>query len=94
MLNTKVVTQSEGETVEEPIADAITTGETSFGESIDNRKVLRFSVTFTYPEVLFANSASSVRIVGPNGKTDVTDSKLGVPESLFNRQADDVKEDN
>lgn len=66
-----------------PLATNISSGETSFGESADGQKVLRFSISFNYPSELFTSSGGSVHIESPSGKVDVTDSLVGVPESLF-----------
>lgn len=76
-----------------PLAQDIEAGDTSFGLNSDGKRVLRFSFSFTYPDELFAVSEGRVSIVTPEGKIDVTDSKLGVPESLFREKAGDIEED-
>ena len=76
------------------LATDITSGDTGFGENAEGQRVLRFNFTFTYPEELFAVSKDPVTIITPTGKTDVTDSRLGVPQSLFEQPAgedDDAK---
>lgn len=89
--NTNVQISQGDEDATYPLATEIESGETSFGENAEGRRVLRFSFTFTYPEELFAVSEGSVSVLTPTGKIDVTDSRLGVPESLFSRQADDIE---
>lgn len=79
-----------------PLANTIVDGETGFGENTSGKKVLRFSFSFTYPDELFANTKDGVAIVTPTGKVDVTDSRIGIPESLFAKhdtpKQDDAKE--
>ena len=89
--NTKVQVSQDGEDVEYPLAEEIGGGETSFGENAEGQRVLRFAFTFTHPKELFSSVKGRVTIITPQGRVDVTDSKLGVPESLFSRQADDVE---
>lgn len=66
--------------------------ETSFGEDADGKKVLRFTISFKYPEQLFKRDLSAVAVIGPKGKTDVTDSFLGIPSSLFDKRVKDIEE--
>lgn len=87
---TKLQVNQGDERVEIDLANDIISGETSFGENAEGQRVLRFSFSFVYPDELFAVSDSPVAIVTPEGVIDVTDSKLGVPESLFSRQAEDI----
>lgn len=68
---------------QQPLASDIQAGEANFGENAEGKRVLRFSFTFTYPDELFMNAKDPVTVVTPAGRTDVTDSKLGVPASLF-----------
>lgn len=88
--NTFVQTKQGDEDVKVPLASDIVPGGASFGSSADGQRVLRFSFTFSYPSELFANSDSPVTIVTPERQIDVTDSKLGVPESLFGERAADI----
>lgn len=90
--NTYVVSIVDGKDSKVPLTDDISAGDASFGETAEGAKVLRFSFTFTYPDELFAISKNPVLIVTPAGRIDVTDSKLGVPESLFGQKASDAKE--
>lgn len=76
-----------------PLASSISDGERSYGLSADGRRVLRFGLTFEYPEELFTPYLKDAKIVGP-GATNVTDSFLGIPKSLFSPKANDSEGDN
>lgn len=56
---------------------------TSYGQDNTGAQVLQFSISFTYASDLFSNTISNAQISGPTGQTDVTDSKLHVPDSMF-----------
>lgn len=90
--NTKVATKRDGNEESVQLAQDIVAGETSFGEDSEGKKVLRFSFTFSYADELFAPSKEAVTIVTPTKRINVTDSKLGVPESIFGKKADDIDE--
>ena len=90
IINTKVQSKSDGEDAKMPLASGIVAGDTSFGENSDGQKGLRFSFKFTYPDELFMVSDSAVSVITPQGEIDVTDSKLGVPGSLFEAKASDI----
>jgi hypothetical protein len=90
ILNTKLESTVDGQTTTVPLADTVVLGETSYGESADGSKVLRFTLSFTYPDGLFDNSFKSLRIVTPTNHIDVTDSRTRVPETLFSQQAKDL----
>lgn len=76
-----------------PLITATSLGDQSYGEDSSGKKVLRFTLTLTYSEELFARDVQNAVIVAPN-KTNVTDSFLGVPQSLFTVKANDVKGSN
>lgn len=76
-----------------PLASEITPGEDSFGENSESQRVLRFEFTFTYPEELFAPSDVPISIKTPAGKMDVTDSKTGIPDSIFGKRAEDLSDE-
>ncbi len=61
-----------------PLTDAVTTGEISYGEDAEGKKVLRFNLSFEYPAELFS-SASSNLTFKRNVNGNVTDSYLGIP---------------
>lgn len=92
--NTKVK-QSGAEGDGDALAKDIQAGETAFGENAEGRKVLRFAFTFTYPDTLFAHSKDTISIETPTRKLNVTDSRLGVPDGLFekNQSTEQKKED-
>lgn len=75
------------------MATSISDGDRSYGENADGQRVLRFSLSFEYPEELFAPYLVNAQIVGP-GRTNVTDSNLGVPKSLFSPKANDSERGN
>lgn len=77
-----------------PLANStISDGDRSYGETADGRRVLRFSLTFEYADELFSPYLEDARIVGPSS-ANVTDSYLGIPQSLFSPKADDTEGDN
>jgi len=91
ILNTDIVYGADDTKI--PLADDVQISDISYGvSSLSNRPVLRFKFVFTYPEQLFINNVSNVRIVSPVTTIDVTDSKLRVPDNLFAPAATDIKE--
>lgn len=73
----------DGELTTEAIANKVSIGETSFGQNSQGQRVLRFEVFVDYNELLFSNQAKSLRVQSPDRSVDVTDSRIGVPDSLF-----------
>lgn len=92
ILNTSVQTRQGDEDTKVPLTTEIVAGDTSFGEDAQGGRVLRFTFSFVYPAELFAVSEHHVAVITPEGNIDVTDSKLGVPSSLFRERAADIKE--
>jgi hypothetical protein len=88
ILNTQVESTLDGETTTTPLTDEVTIGETSYGEASDGSRVLSFTISFMYPDGLFDNTRKNIKVITPTAKTDVTDSKTRVPESLFTEKAD------
>jgi hypothetical protein len=82
----------DGEKQSVKLADAMSDSDRSYGEDASGAKVLRFTLTFTYPAELFARTSENATIVAPE-RTNVTDSFLGVPQSLFTQKASDSEED-
>lgn len=78
------------EEVSVPLASDITDGSRTYGEDASGKKVLRFSLSFIYPHELFARSSKSSVIIAPT-RTNVTDSFVGIPQSIFTDRATDVK---
>jgi hypothetical protein len=72
------------------LASQMSDSDRSYGEDASGARVLRFSLSFTYPDLLFSRTAENAQIVAPS-RTNVTDSLLGVPQSLFTQQATDEK---
>lgn len=64
------------------IANSIIDGERRYSEDNQGRQVLRFSLSFTFPQEMFKPDSENGRIVGPD-KQKATDSAQGVPTSLF-----------
>lgn len=75
------------------LASQMSDSDRSYGEDATGAKVLRFTLTFVYPEKLFSRTAKNATIVAPE-RSNVTDSFLGVPESLFMQRASDAQEGN
>jgi hypothetical protein len=74
-----------------PLATEISDSERSYGENASGVKVLRFTLVFGYPEEIFSRTSENATIVAP-GRTNVTDSFLGVPKSLFTQRAADTED--
>ncbi len=89
---TKFEYTSGGEKKSEKLASAISDSDRSYGEDASGARVLRFALTFTYPDLLFSRTAENAVIVAPS-KSNVTDSFLGVPQSLFTQPATGTTED-
>jgi Tfp pilus assembly protein PilN len=64
------------------IANNISLGDRNYGEDSQGNRILRFTLSFEYPEELFDSTLSNTRIVGPDQQR-VTDSTQGVPDNLF-----------
>jgi hypothetical protein len=83
------------------LADELTDSDRSYGQDASGHRVLRFTIAFKYPKELFARDSSrgasksqaafEAKIIAPT-KTNVTDSFLGVPDSLFTTKATDTTE--
>ena len=84
ILNTKVQTTDGDKSSEVSLTKEIKDGDTSFGENSEGKKVLHFSFSFEYAEELLAPANNgTVSVLTPTGKVDVTDSRQGIPDSLF-----------
>lgn len=95
-IDNTTIEYNEGEDTElrnDSIASQVAIGETSYGENNDGARVLRFEIFVTFHDLLFSNQAKKMRILAPERRIDVTDSRIGVPSSLFTAPIDD-EEDN
>jgi Tfp pilus assembly protein PilN len=72
-----------------PLASSLSISNISYGEDSTGKKVLRFTVSFTYADELFSPKVVNPTIVLINGG-NVTDSYLGIPKSIFTDRASDT----
>jgi hypothetical protein len=79
----------DGEKQSVALASNMSDSDRSYGEDASGAKVLRFTLSFTYPDELFAKTAQNATIVAPT-RSNATDSFLGVPQSLFSQKASDT----
>lgn len=87
ILATKFVYQSKGDEATTPsksvpLATQVDDGDRNLGQDENGNQVLRFSISFAYPDELFSRNSISGQIVAPS-VTNATDSKLDIPASLF-----------
>lgn len=75
-----------------PLASQLDNTDRSFGEDADGATVLRFTLSFTYPDQLFSRTVKNAEVIAPSQK-NATDSFLGVPNSLFTPKASDLEGD-
>lgn len=73
------------------LASALNDSERSYGEDANGNRVLRFKLSFAYADQLLSSKSKGLTIIAPT-KSNVTDSFLGVPKSLFTNKAIDTKE--
>lgn len=83
----------DGQTQSVPLASEMSDSDRSYGEDASGKKVLRFTLSFAYPDELFARTSTGAQIVAPT-KKNATDSFLGVPKSLFTQKANDAMGEN
>lgn len=72
----------EGEERSAQLAENISISNISYGEDATGARVLRFTLSFVYPEILFSASVPTIVIKLTNAG-NVTDSYLGIPRSIF-----------
>jgi Tfp pilus assembly protein PilN len=86
---TKFQFTKDGQKQTVPLASQIDdSSDRSYGEDASGAQVLRFSLSFMYPDELFSRQSADAVIVAPT-RSNVTDSFLGVPTSLFSAKATD-----
>lgn len=91
ILSTKLTyTDEGGEKQSTPLTENVSTSDISYGEDASGKKVLRFTMSFTYPDTLFALSSRDASIERPD-RQNVTDSFLRIPQSLFSERASDIE---
>jgi Tfp pilus assembly protein PilN len=90
---TKFQFTSDSETNTVDLASNMSDSDRSYGEDASGVKVLRFKLSFEYPDELFARTSKNAKVIAPT-KANATDSFRGVPNSLFTQKAGDVQEDN
>ncbi|OYX44163.1 hypothetical protein B7Y94_00275 [Candidatus Saccharibacteria bacterium 32-49-12] len=73
---------SDGESTADPLATNISLTDVSFGEDSSGAKVVRFMLSFTYPESLLDANIAEI-VIKLTNIGNVTDSYLGVPRSIF-----------
>jgi len=83
----------DGESQSVSLASDMSDSDRSYGEDASGVKVLRFALSFTYPEELFARTSQNAQIIAPTQR-NATDSFLGVPKSLFTQRANSTTEEN
>jgi len=85
-----IVYTENGEEKQVKLASDISMTDISYGANSDNQKVLRFTLTFKFPEELFSSKIPALTIkLNING--NVTDSYLGIPKSIFTQRAEDIQ---
>lgn len=84
-------TDEDGQVQDVKLAQDISTGDISFGENDAGQRVVRFTISFTYPDELFSAAYATVDFkLSVNG--NVTDSYLGIPKEIFTERAPDATE--
>lgn len=85
----------EGDSETRPVAldGEVIIANQSYGENAAGKKVLRFSIDFSYDKALFASSSENVVITRPD-RQNATDSFKHLPASLFGARATDTEEQN
>lgn len=88
-------TDSERNTQNVVLADSssISISNTSYGLDSDGNKVLRFTISFKYAAEMFDYASKNASVyIATSG--NVTDSYLGVPQSIFVPRAESLEENN
>lgn len=86
ILGTTMSYRENGESKSIPLTDNVSITEMNYGEDSTGKRVLRFTVTFTYSDAFFARSSQNAIVLRPD-KQNATDSFKRVPDSLFGDRA-------
>lgn len=68
------------------LTEQVSDGSRSYGEDSGGKQVLRFSISFVYPDELLSRASLNGRVIAPQ-QSNVTDSRLDIPDSLFTAPA-------
>jgi len=82
--------KTDGQDQTTKLATNISTTDVSFGQDTTGQKVLRFTISFTYPDQLFSPTVPGV-VIKLTNQGNVTDSYLGIPKSIFVPRASDIQ---
>lgn len=86
------VRYNEGDELRDVIlASNLSISDVSYGEDATGKKVLRYTISFTYAAEIFSPKVNNPTIVLINGG-NVTDSYLGIPKSIFTEPAKIIEE--
>ena len=69
------------------LSDNVVVSDSNYVDDPSRDKIIRFTLEFTYPSEAMTNDHAQVVLMTPDKQINVTDSKLGVPESLFNESS-------
>lgn len=73
---------SDGQSITVPLTDNVSTAELTYGEDSTGKKVLRFTLMFSYADPFFDRKSKDAIIVRPD-RQNVTDSYKYLPLTLF-----------
>lgn len=89
-MSAKLVYESgDGDLVTEALSSAVEVSETSLREDA-GAAIVSFRVTITVNPMLFSNQLLLRTIVSTDKEIDVTDSRIGIPESMFTPKDEDI----
>ena len=72
----------DGEEQSDQLATDVSLREVSYGEDASGQRVVRFTLSFAYPDSLLAASIDNM-VIKLTNEGNVTDSYLGIPRSVF-----------
>ena len=72
----------DGEEQSDQLATDVSLREISYGEDASGQRVVRFTLSFAYPDSLLAASIDTI-VIKLTNEGNVTDSYLGIPRSVF-----------